>query len=42
MKTILILALAASAFLLNSCASTKSEQDTMPGMSQQDHANMKM
>lgn len=46
MKSILLLALTATAFLLNSCATGSSNADpqdnTMPGMSKEDHANMKM
>ncbi|MFN4806059.1 MAG: hypothetical protein ACK56K_04810 [Akkermansiaceae bacterium] len=46
MKTILLLTLTATALLLNSCATGGSNADpqdnTMPGMSQKDHANMKM
>ncbi|MBK1817395.1 hypothetical protein JIN84_17375 [Luteolibacter yonseiensis] len=46
MKTILLLTLAATALLLNSCATGNSNADqqdsTMPGMSKEDHANMKM
>ncbi len=46
MKSILLLALTATALLLNSCATGSSNADpqdnTMPGMSKEDHANMKM
>ena len=46
MKTMLLLALTATALLLNSCATGGSNADpqdsTMPGMSNADHAKMKM
>lgn len=46
MKAILFLLLAASALLLNSCATGSSYADpqdgSMPDMSQEDHSNMKM
>lgn len=46
MKTIVLFALAATALLLNSCATGKSNSGqpdkTMPGMSEEDHSKMKM
>ena len=46
MKAIAILALAATALLLNSCATGNSNttppDETMPGMSQEEHSKMKM
>ncbi len=46
MKTILLLTLTVTALFLNSCATGNSNADpqdkTMPGMTKEDHANMKM